>query len=152
MYAMVLSHKVNRPCTLGGMLVSIATQHTWIVTTSQSPMYFGWHFGVNFVYLGVLLGAKMYTKSTQGRLWDPIVPQGGPLSAQGCHLARFGGRFGVSFGPHSVPKCYQNQCQKSCDLWERILRDLGCCSAPCLAVLMLTFGVRVRAPSKNANM
>ena len=55
--------------------------------------------GLVFVILSTLMGAK----STQGRLWDPIVPPGGPLSAQGCHLARFGVRFGVSFGSNSVP-------------------------------------------------
>ena len=35
----------------------------------------------------VILGTQMGAKSKQGRLWDPIVPPGGPLSAQGCHVA-----------------------------------------------------------------
>ena len=63
----------------------------------------------HFVFLGVyvchfwaILDTKMGPKSTQGRLWDPIVPPGGPLSAQGCHLVRFGAHVGISSGPHSV--------------------------------------------------
>ena len=80
------AQKVKRPCIWGVIVVAIL----FIFLLSR-------HFGV-------ILGTKMGPKSTQGRLWNPIVPAGGPPSAQGCHLARFGARFGISFGSHSVPK------------------------------------------------
>ena len=78
-----VTKKINRPYILGIILGAILLM-----------------LGLMFVILGTQMGAK----STEGRLWDPIVPPGGPLSAQGCHLARFAARFGVSLGSHSVPK------------------------------------------------
>ena len=42
--------------------------------------------GLFFDILGSFLGTKTVPKATQGHLWGLMAPQGGPLSAQGCHL------------------------------------------------------------------
>ena len=60
--------------------------------------------GFIFDNLGVNLGTKMGLKSSWRHLWAPLALQGGPLSAQGCHLVPFGGYFGISVGAFSAQK------------------------------------------------
>ena len=71
------------------------------------------HLGVSFCHFGVILGTKIVPKATQGHLWGPMAPQGGPLSAQGCHLVGFGDHFGVVLGTLSAQKWHQDQYQKT---------------------------------------